>query len=74
MKPIKTLRIGTISLSAWENQGEENKVFHTFTFQRSYKDKDENWKQTQQLRLEDLPKLKILMEEMYKQISLKEVK
>jgi hypothetical protein len=70
MKPIKKYKLGLISLSAWK-QTSNDKTFYTFSFQRSYKDKEDNWQQTQQLRLEDLPKLKLLLEEAYKDIVVK---
>lgn len=72
-KPIKTYKAGLLSLSLWENKLEDNKKLYSFTFQRSFKDEKENvWKQTQSLRVNDLPKLRILVEEAYKDFILKE--
>ena len=71
-KPIKTYKVGLLSLVLWENKLEDNKKFYTFTFQRSFKDEKENvWKQTQTLNVNELPKLKILIEEAYKEFILK---
>ena len=71
-KPIKTFKAGLLSVSLWENELEDNKTITNFTFQRSYKDEDEKWQHTQNLRTSDLPKLKLLIEEAYKDQLLSE--
>jgi hypothetical protein len=78
-KPIKIYKAGVLSLNVWENelseetikmdknkQNEVSRKIKSFSFQRSYKDKEDNWAQTQNLRTSDLPKLRILLEEAYK--------
>lgn len=61
-KPVKTYKAGVISLSVWENLSEDNSsVLKSFSFQRSYKDKDENWQHTSTLRVNDIPKLLYLL-------------
>jgi len=70
-KPIKTYKVGVLSLSMWENDFKDGKT-KTFTFQRAYKDSNEKWQHTQQLRLSDLPKLNILLQEAYKDVVLSE--
>lgn len=72
-KPIKTYKAGVLSLSLWENEGNEGKM-KSFTFNRSYKDKEDSWQKTQSLRVSDLPKLKILLEEAYKDLIITSVK
>ena len=69
-KPLKTYKVGVLSLSMWENESKENdgNKLKSFTFQRSYKDASEKWQHTQLLRLSDLPKLRILIEEAYKDV------
>ncbi len=71
-KPVKYYRAKTLSLSLWENEGENGKMI-SFSFQRSYKDKDGNWQHTQNLGINDLPILKYLLDEAYKDSILKEV-
>ena len=66
-KPVKTYKAGVLSLSLWENEAEEG-TFKSFTFNKSYKDKDDSWQQTQILKTTDLPKLKLLLEQAYKDI------
>ena len=65
-KPQKTYRAGAISLNVWENAMGEEKM-KSFSIQRAYKDKEENWQHTQSLRIMDLPKLMVLLEEAYKE-------
>lgn len=60
-KPIKTYRVGNISLSLWENEGNDNVKFKSFSFERTYKDGEEQWKNTKTLKTNDLLKLKELL-------------
>ena len=64
-KPVKSYKAGAISFNVWENEV-GNEKFKSFTFQRSYKDKDDKWQHTQSLKVNDLPKLMALVEEAYK--------
>ncbi len=64
-KPVKTYRAGVISLNVWENEFKSEKI-KSYSFQRSYKDKSDVWQHTQNLRIGDLPKLMVLLEEAYK--------
>jgi hypothetical protein len=66
-KPLKFDRTGALSLSLWENENKKS-----FSFQKSYKEENsEEWKHTTVLNLFDLPKLKVLIEEAYKEEILK---
>ena len=48
--PVFKARLGRVSVSVWENQGEnaggDTTVFHTVKLERSYKDKDDKWAST----------------------------
>jgi hypothetical protein len=48
--PVFKARLGRISVSVWENHGEqaggETTVFHTVKIERSYRDKEEKWQST----------------------------
>jgi len=70
-KPIKNFKAQLLTLSLWENELTEGKM-KTFTFQRSYQDSKGDWQHTSNLRLSDLPKLKLLLTEAYKDQMLKE--
>ena len=66
-KPKKIYKSGQLSLFRWDNENGKS-----FTFQKSFKDKDsDEWKHTQNLNLMDLPKLKLLVEEAFKDCSFK---
>lgn len=67
-KPLKNYKAGALSLSVWENEGGMKSV----TFNRAYKDKSEKWQHTQNLRLDDLVKLKFLFDEAYREFVLHE--
>lgn len=63
-KPIKKYRASLLNLSVWENETDEGPIY-SYSFQKSYKDLDGEWKHTQNLGISDLPKLKILIEKAY---------
>lgn len=62
--PVHKIKLGSVQISAWKNTG-QNGDFYTFTFQRSYKDKNGEWKNTEQMRTNDLPKMSLLSTKMY---------
>lgn len=64
-KPKKSYKVGALTLAVWENEAKEG-VMNSFTFQRAYQTEEGDWKHTQNLRLSDLPKLRVLVEEAYK--------
>lgn len=71
--PEKKFRVGAICATVWRNttikDGVENE-FKTISFERSYKDKEGNWKNTSSLRQTDLPKAQLVLYEAYKYLSL----
>lgn len=72
-KPTKIYKAGVISLNLWENETQDGNTMISFTLNRSYKDKDDKWQKTQNLRVSDLPKLKILLDEAYKDSIFNEI-
>lgn len=72
-KPVSKFQAGVVQASVWENtasvDGVEKKFF-TISFQRSYKDKDDKWQNTTSMRVNDLPKLALVIQEAYKTIVL----
>lgn len=72
-KPTKIYKAGAISLSLWENETQDGNTMSSFTLNRSYKDKDDKWQKTQTLRVSDLPKLKVLLDEAYKDSIFNEI-
>lgn len=70
-KPIKIYKSRGIKLSVWSNKF-ENKEKTTFTFQKSYKnDQEDIWKNTNVFSTNDLPILKVLINKAYNEQILK---
>jgi len=70
-KPTFTFRAGAVSGSVWENiteKGKEKIVSHSVSLQRGYKDSEGNWKNTQSLFLNDIPKARLVLAECYEWI------
>jgi hypothetical protein len=71
-KPEKKFSTGAISCAIWCNESvKDGKVstFHTVTLQRSYK-KDDKWEHTQSMRVNDLPKAALCLEEAFRYLVL----
>ncbi|MDD4467630.1 MAG: hypothetical protein WC290_01255 [archaeon] len=71
MKPVKNVKLGGIEVAVWENSSKEGKKFFTTTIDRNYK-VGEDWKKTNSLRDNDLPKAILALQEAYHFVSLKE--
>ncbi len=69
-KPIKVYKAGGLTLSVWENLSDDGSILKSFTIQRAYKDKNDNWQHTTNLRSSDLSKLNILISEAYRDLIL----
>lgn len=65
MAPIKNYRTGTMEVALWENEIED-KTFRNITISRSYKDKEDNWKNTNNIPVDDIPKLVAILNEVYR--------
>ena len=60
-KPDNKFKAGAVTATVWANemkdrQGNKFSVY-TVAFERNYKDRDGNWKSTNSLRVNDIPKL-----------------
>ena len=62
-KPKATFRAGSISAAIWSNDNGKGEYF-TITLKRDYKENNE-WKSTSSLRINDLPKARIVLEKAY---------
>ncbi|MEK6867916.1 MAG: hypothetical protein AABX98_03780 [Nanoarchaeota archaeon] len=68
--PVKKFRAGAVSATVWNNpgkefDGKEAGTYNTVSLERSYKDKDGAWKTTSSLRLNDLPKVAVVVNKAY---------
>ena len=73
-QPEKKFSTGAISAAVWKNtkQTKEGKSFEvrTISLQRRYTDKSGKWQTTNSLRVNDLPKVALVIDEAYKYIVL----
>jgi hypothetical protein len=74
--PIKTFSCGAVKAAIWLNCLEKNGTLveiHSIRINKSYKDKGDNeWKRTDNLAAEDLPKVAVVATEAYKFIRMRE--
>ena len=71
--PEKKFRAGAIAATVWANETvrDGKKVsYKTISFERSYKDKDDTWKQTNSLRTTDIPKAVLVLSKAYEYLAL----
>jgi len=70
--PIKKFAAGGIQVAVWENQGKEGNSYYTVSIDRRYKDKNDEWKSSNSLKMNDLPKAILALEKAYEFMALKE--
>lgn len=70
-QPAAKLRDGAITVTIWRNehtQSDETKVHYSAVLSRSYKDKNDEWQNTDQLSSRELLKASRLLEKAYDEI------
>ena len=76
-KPEKKFSTGAISATIWKNSGKSQKgdevEFNTITLQRRYQDKEGNWKSTNSMRINDLPRASLVLGKAFEHLTLKDV-
>jgi hypothetical protein len=73
--PEKKFRAGAISATVWLNKSvKEGEVveYRTISIERSYTDKEGKWQSTNSLRVNDLPKARVVVEKAYEHLVLVE--
>jgi len=68
--PEKKFRAGAITVTVWRNETEKGS-YSSVQLERSYKDKDNNWKKTNSMRLNDLPRASLLLNKAYEHLVMK---
>lgn len=61
-KPVRQNKLGSLTLSVWNNKTDNNTEYKTYTLVRSYKDNKGEWQNTNTLREIDLVVAKHLIE------------
>lgn len=74
--PVKKLRAGGVVATCWKNEGTDKDgrkfTLYTVSVQRSYLDKDNTWKNTNNLRMNDVLKTAELLKQMFNEFGMTE--
>jgi len=73
--PEIKFRAGAVTATVWKNQSKKDaEVFEyrTVSFERNYQDKEGEWQTTNSLRINDLPKARLVLQKAYEYVMLKE--
>ena len=75
-QPEKKIRAAPVSATIWANEGTnkagEKVTFRTISLERNYKDKEGNWKSTNNMRVSDIPKAMLVLNKAYEYLVLKD--
>ncbi len=70
-QPEKKFVAGPVSAAVWVNKTQSGDgVFRTVTVQRGYKDKNNEWQNTQSLRVNDIPKAVLVLTKAYEYLAM----
>jgi len=69
--PKAKFNVGAVSVAVWENEGKEGTSFNTISIDKRYKDGEE-WKSTNSMKVNELPKAILALQKAYEYVSLKE--
>ncbi|MFH1053378.1 MAG: hypothetical protein V1740_03085 [Candidatus Woesearchaeota archaeon] len=75
-QPEKKFKAGAISATIWTNDGQnkttgENVKYKTISLDRNYLDKAGKWQSTNSMRINDLPKVELVIKKAYEYLVLK---
>ena len=70
-RPDKKFKIGAVNVVIWKNKTEKGD-FSSVQIDRAYKGKDNLWKNTSSLRVEDIPKAVLALNKAYEYLMVKE--
>ncbi len=70
--PLKKFSAGAVQVAVWENEAKEGNQFNTVSITRNYKDKNDEWKSSSSLRVNDVPKAVLALNKAYEFLALKE--
>jgi hypothetical protein len=66
--PVAKVRLGAISLSIWENQSQDGRIFYSFNLGRSYQDEAGTWHNTDTFRVTDCMSLVTAIQDAFRWI------
>ena len=75
-QPEKKFRAGAVSATVWLNQAQtkegKSTAYRTISIERSYKDKNEQWQNTNSMRVNDLPRATLVLTKAYEYLAMRE--
>lgn len=74
-RPFKEFRAGPIKVAIWQNDAEQDGrpvVRHSVRISKRYLDRQNTWQDSEYLFVNDLPRLRLLVEKAFEFIALKE--
>ena len=75
--PEKKFSTGALSATVWQNDGKSKEgqdiSYRTVTFQRRYKDPNGEWQTANSLRVNDLPRVSLILQKAYEYLVMKEL-
>ena len=74
-QPVKKMNIGAVNLAIWRNdvrfgRDGDSRVMYSVSVERRYKDQSGTWQGSGSFRLNDIPKLKLLLEKAYEHLTM----
>lgn len=70
--PVKKFNVGAVQAAIWSNEKKDGKQFFSVSFDRRYKDKGGEWKSSNSLATNDLPKAILALQKAFEYVSLRE--
>ncbi|MBT7903509.1 hypothetical protein HN587_06620 [Candidatus Woesearchaeota archaeon] len=71
--PVKVFKVGAISASIWVNKIQKDGkefAYSTISLERNYKDREGQWKKTNSMRLNDIPKATLILNKSYEYLAM----
>ena len=68
-KPALEIKVGSIQASAWKNQSEDGRYYHTISLARLYKNRQNRWQRTSSFRRNDLSALSEVVAQLQAQLN-----
>ena len=66
--PEKKFRVRGLTATVWKSISPQGTAYYNVQLDRSYKDKDNNWKKTSSLKENDIPKAMVLLQKAYEYV------
>ena len=69
-QPVHKIQDGCLKVAIWRNTSTEGKTYYSVTPQRSFKDGDDTWRETESLNADDCLPMAELLREAYAWIKI----